>query len=134
MKHNLLLCLILGLNVALISPALATHDVGILPHGPTDLPKKMLGGRHIARGLNCTTCHSNMLKGTIRLNKDKRDVCVDCHGWYDELVKRSASDDPEEVNPHSQHDGELPCKTCHKGHREGDNYCGQCHFYNFKVP
>lgn len=42
--------------------------------------------------------------------------------------------DAGQPNPHSQHDGALPCTECHKGHQKGVNYCGQCHSFTYKVP
>ncbi|WP_418869780.1 cytochrome c3 family protein, partial [Sutterella wadsworthensis] len=40
------------------------------------------------------------------------------------------------VNPHvSPHYGKtLECTNCHLMHQESENYCNQCHEFNFKVP
>ncbi len=93
-----------------------------------------LADRHAARGVKCEVCHSDVAKGTMKLDANRHEACVQCHGWYDEVAKKTAPADPEEMNPHSQHDGNLPCSTCHKGHKKGENYCGNCHYYNFTVP
>ncbi len=95
---------------------------------------KFLADRHADRGVKCETCHSDVAKGTMKLDKDRHEACVQCHGWYDAVAEKTKPADPEEMNPHSQHDGNLPCSTCHKGHKKGVNYCGNCHYYNFNVP
>ena len=95
---------------------------------------KFLADRHVERGLNCESCHTDAAKGTLKIDKDRHEACVQRHGWYDAVAEKTAPKDPEEMNPHSQHDGNLPCSTCHKGHKKGENYCGNCHYYNFNVP
>lgn len=95
---------------------------------------KFLADRHGARGITCVQCHQDVTKGTLKVDKERHEACVACHGWYDKVAQKTQPKDPEEMNPHSQHDGNLPCSTCHKGHKPGENYCGKCHYYNFKVP
>lgn len=95
---------------------------------------KYLADRHVERGVTCVQCHSDVAKGTMKEDKDRHEACVACHGWYDAVAAKTQPKDPEEMNPHSQHDGNLPCSTCHKGHKPGENYCAKCHYYNFKVP
>ena len=90
---------------------------------------KFLADRHMARGMKCETCHTPDKK--IKQSGDF-DVCVDCHGGYEEMIKKT--DGRYQVNPHAQHEGVLPCTECHKGHKPGVNYCGQCHSYTYKVP
>ena len=90
---------------------------------------KFLADRHIARGMKCETCHTPDHK--VKQSGDF-DVCVDCHGGYEEMIKKT--DGRYQVNPHAQHEGVLPCTECHKGHKPGVNYCGQCHSYTYKVP
>ncbi|MCF0253496.1 MAG: cytochrome c3 family protein [Duodenibacillus sp.] len=102
-----------------------------LPAAAADAPR--LADRHAAKGVNCLTCHQDPAKGALRMN-GKREACVQCHGWYDAVAKKTQPKDPEDMNPHSQHDGNLPCTECHKGHKPGVNYCAGCHMWNFKVP
>lgn len=89
---------------------------------------------HVAKGLPCTSCHVKDGSAELKIDDQKHEACVGCHGWYDAVSKRTQPKNPEEVNPHSQHDGNLPCTECHKGHKPGVNYCGECHMYTFKVP
>ncbi len=95
---------------------------------------KYLADRHGARSIGCEMCHSDVAKGTVKEDKERHEACVACHGWYDKVAAKTQPKDPEEMNPHSQHDGNLPCSTCHKGHKPGENYCAKCHYYTFKVP
>lgn len=94
-----------------------------------------LADRHVARGVQCAACHGqDAPKAALPEDKDRHEPCVACHGFYDKVAQRTVPKNPEEMNPHSQHDGNLPCTTCHKGHQPGKNYCAGCHYYNFKVP
>lgn len=90
---------------------------------------KYLADRHIARGLQCDACHEKDMK--IKMNGDL-EACTSCHGDYVAMIKRT--DGRYETNPHAQHEGLLPCIECHKGHKEGVNYCGGCHNFEYKVP
>lgn len=93
-----------------------------------------LGDRHVARGVQCQVCHGDKISAQLKEDDQRHEPCVQCHGFYDQVAKKTTPENPEEMNPHSQHDGNLPCTTCHKGHKPGVNYCAQCHFFNFKVP
>ncbi len=95
---------------------------------------KFLGDRHVQRSITCDACHGSAVSKDLPLDADRHQPCVKCHGFYNEVVKKTQPANPEEMNPHSQHDGNLPCTTCHKGHQPGVNYCGKCHMYTFKVP
>ena len=94
-----------------------------------------LADRHLAKGMKCDACHETMQGGPMkREGPKKREACVNCHGWYDAMAKKTTPADPDEQNVHAQHDGELDCTVCHKGHKAGTNYCGKCHMWEFKVP
>lgn len=97
-------------------------------------PVKPLAERHMAKGMKCEVCHSDVTKGAIILDGKRHEICVSCHGWYDQLVKLTPPKTEEDQNPHGQHDGNLPCTECHKGHKKGVNYCGKCHLWTFEVP
>ncbi len=89
-----------------------------------------LADRHIARGMQCNSCHEADGK-TLRAAGDL-DVCASCHGDYTKMIEKTEG--RYTVNPHAQHEGALPCSECHKGHKPGVNYCGQCHNFVYKVP
>ena len=96
--------------------------------------RDFLGDRHVERGLQCAVCHGDQVSGKLPEDRDRHEHCVKCYGFYDQVAKKIQPANPEEMNPHSQHDGNLPCTTCHQGHKQSVNYCAQCHYYNFKVP
>ncbi|WP_301096791.1 cytochrome c3 family protein, partial [Turicimonas muris] len=35
-------------------------------------------------------------------------------------------------SPHYQN--KLECNNCHVGHEPSENFCGQCHNFEYKVP
>lgn len=92
-----------------------------------------LADRHMAKGMTCTSCHEAKNSAKLKMiDAGKHEICVQCHGFYDRLVEKTNT--PGEENPHAQHDGNLPCTECHKGHKKGVNYCAQCHNFEFNVP
>ncbi|WP_423837815.1 cytochrome c3 family protein, partial [Sutterella wadsworthensis] len=40
------------------------------------------------------------------------------------------------TNPHTSphYNADLDCVNCHVGHEPSENYCAQCHNFDFKVP
>lgn len=95
-----------------------------------------LADRHAAGGMKCDACHVAPQGGALKDEKTDYGVCASCHGDYQKVLDRTAgkTQDAGQPNPHSQHDGALPCTECHKGHQKGVNYCGQCHSFTYKVP
>ena len=95
------------------------------------LAGKMPGSHvHQLTGVNCVGCHGKTEKPEA-LEMDK---CVACHGSTAKLAEKTAKVKPE--NPHtSPHYGtELDCNLCHRQHAKSENYCNQCHSFNFRVP
>lgn len=85
--------------------------------------------RHVAKGIPCASCHGE--KNEIA--SPSIEQCTRCHN-PDELVKKTAKVEPK--NPHtSPHYGnKLDCVLCHVMHDKTENYCEQCHKFDFKVP
>ncbi|HOJ43541.1 MAG TPA: cytochrome c3 family protein [Syntrophorhabdaceae bacterium] len=84
---------------------------------------------HTLSEINCEACHGKTKKRKpVEFNK-----CIKCHN-PDKLVEITAQVQPE--NPHtSPHYGkELDCNLCHHQHKKSENFCNQCHKYNFIVP
>ena len=68
--------------------------------------------RHVARGLECASCHGPDMK-----NPETPDE------------KTNSRRNP---NPHkAPHNGD--CTLCHLQHEPEENYCAQCHKFDFKV-
>ena len=89
-----------------------------------------LAEQHIAKGLQCQTCHGPDMKNP---QMPEMATCTGCHN-VDQLVEKTKNVKP--VNPHvSPHYGTtLECTYCHLMQPESENSCTQCHAFNFHVP
>ena len=84
---------------------------------------------HKAKGLECAVCHGSDIKN---LQEPTIETCAACHSLKT-LAESSNAYKP--TNPHkSPHYQEnLDCNNCHHGHQASEDYCAQCHSFNFKV-
>jgi hypothetical protein len=99
--------------------------------GKMSLVGKISGSHiHHLQGVNCVGCHGK----TRKPEEVPMAKCVSCHGSADALAQKTASVKPE--NPHtSPHYGTtLDCNLCHRQHAKSEDYCAQCHNFNFKTP
>jgi hypothetical protein len=87
------------------------------------------GHTHNLAGVTCEKCHGKAQKKEAPEMK----LCLTCHN-PEKLVEKTANIKPE--NPHtSPHYGNsLDCNLCHIQHGKSENYCNQCHQFNFIVP
>jgi hypothetical protein len=102
------------------------HEKG----APQKLEGKLPGSHlHHLRGVTCEKCHGK----TAKPEEVKMKQCLTCHD-ADKLAEKTAEVKPE--NPHtSPHYGtSLDCNLCHHQHAKSENYCAQCHKYDFVVP
>lgn len=82
-----------------------------------------MDGKHVAKGLQCAACHTTMPPKGAPETK----VCLSCHkGSYTAMAEVTAKVNP---NPHTSHEGEIPCTACHKSHEPFVYGCGKagCH-------
>lgn len=87
-----------------------------------------LSDKHIKDfGLKCESCHSENPP-----SKGSQDACIGCHGDLAEVGKGTELTDLP--NPHINHNEDLYCDDCHKGHKEPTNFCNQCHEFEFRIP
>ena len=88
------------------------------------------GHAHMLSGVSCEACHGK----TKQPEEAPMEKCVACHGPTAKLAEKTK--DLKPTNPHtSPHYGtELDCNLCHKQHAKSENYCAQCHKFDFKVP
>lgn len=96
---------------------------------PASAADNFLADRHKAKGLSCQMCHGQDMKNP---QTPTIETCTTCH-QKDALVKKTAKVKP--TNPHvSPHYGQdLECTNCHMGHMKPENFCDQCHQFDFKV-
>lgn len=88
----------------------------------------MLGDRHISDfGNTCVDCHD---EETPTGNPEK-EFCLECHGSYQEIAENTMG---EEMNPHDNHYGPVPCGDCHKSHANSILFCDECHSFGNPVP
>ena len=61
-------------------------------------------------------------------------LCLVCHGSAAKVALKTQNTKPN--NPHdSPHYGtQLDCNFCHRQHAKSEDYCAQCHKFNFVVP
>ena len=106
-----------------------------------DAPK-MGADKHVAKGVACQTCHGTDLKNP---NLPTEETCTQCHPKAAvieycintlqyvsmEMLIEKTKDLPG-ANPHNApHNGD--CINCHLMHEPPEDYCAQCHKFNFKV-
>ena len=98
--------------------------------GAQSLRTKLPGSHmHQLSGITCAKCH-----GKTKAPKEvKMKQCVVCHST-EKIVEKTAKVKPQ--NPHeSPHYGtNLDCNVCHHQHAKSENFCSQCHKFDFVVP
>lgn len=83
--------------------------------------------KHLAAGVNCAQCHANAPPPQV----PAMTVCTGCHGSYQQIAAKTASDQP---NPHASHQGDIPCASCHHVHKASVTFCDQCHAFGMTTP
>jgi len=85
---------------------------------------------HMLADVNCVKCHGKTKKPEALTMEQ----CVACHGSTAKLAEKTK--DVKPTNPHtSPHYGtDLDCNLCHHQHAKSENYCAQCHKFDFKTP
>jgi hypothetical protein len=112
----------------------------------------LLAHAHAEAGVECKDCHvttpmdaageafsyvTGSYEDPLKERKFPMEECFVCHehGSYEEIIEMT-SDLEEEVgaNPHDSHYGEMECYLCHKMHRPSEDYCAECHSFEWQVP
>lgn len=111
-----------------ISPLLLAV-VGTLSMNAMAADQPVLADRHAKAGVPCAACHGPDPKN---LEEPSIEQCQMCHNTK-ALVEKTAHVKPR--NPHTSphYKDQLDCVNCHSGHDEPQNFCAQCHSYDFKV-
>lgn len=84
--------------------------------------------RHAKAGVQCAACHG----AKNEITTPSIEQCRQCHdpAQVAEKTKNIKPQNPH-VSPHYKN--ELDCALCHLQHDKPENYCDQCHKFNFKV-
>ncbi len=117
--------LILGIAFALFAAIITKADAQA--PAPPGSGHGFLIDKHIAAGLDCAACHVDAPPPQV----PAMTVCTGCHGSYQDIAAKSASDEP---NPHASHLGDIPCASCHHVHKASETYCDQCHSFGLTTP
>jgi cytochrome c nitrite reductase small subunit len=107
---------------------------------------------HAEYDVTCLECHEPTLEQQVnellvyvqgdyevplKEMKYPQEDCLGCHehGSYEQIIEMTADlEDTGGANPHDSHYGEMECRLCHKMHKESEDYCAQCHDYDWDVP
>ena len=95
----------------------------------TKLTNKIpLSHTHRLNGISCADCHGERTPP----QKIGSKACGVCHDIVN-LVEQTKT--VAEANPHDSHYGsELTCNLCHHIHSKSENFCRECHDFQFIVP
>ena len=90
---------------------------------------KNLADRHVAAGMKCESCHGPGKK----IETPEKEQCIACH---DPVKLAEKTKDVKPSNPHNSphYQTGLECTLCLVEHDKPENYCNQCHKFDFKVP
>ena len=105
--------------------------LGCHAHTGADGLRGKLPSAHIHRlsGVTCAKCHGKAGKREAVEMKE----CTACHK-VEKLAEKTAKVKP--ANPHASphHGADLDCNVCHHQHRRSEDFCSQCHKFDFTVP
>ena len=124
MRKTIAGSIVILLNVAIL------FTFALSPSAETALADKegkvLLEKIHDIAGVGCADCHSE----DPPAEPVSAASCTKCHAAYPELGDITAHMSP---NPHRHHLGSLECDACHHVHYASEDYCFQCHVFDFKV-
>lgn len=82
---------------------------------------------HLDNGVSCDDCHGTINEGEDLVIPDDQ-VCLDCHGSYEDLAKVLAEKEHwQRYNPHYPAHERDQCISCHKSHSSFELTCSSCH-------
>lgn len=105
--------------------------VAVAPFFASWTTSAFLDNSHQQKGLYCLGCHKDYVDEDQAT--DTQAQCVQCHGDYDEMIKKTTKSTYEN-NPHKSHFVDLKCSACHRGHKEFEDSCAKCHSFGYKAP
>jgi Zn finger protein HypA/HybF involved in hydrogenase expression len=112
MKKKLLILLTLSFLTVLFSLPISAAQT-LRPH-------------HRDNGLSCEDCHTTSQAEAVPMEQ-----CLTCHTLPEPKSDYHGAPDKHD-SPH--YGPELECENCHHEHEESENFCADCHDFDFKVP
>jgi len=93
----------------------------------TKLPGSHL---HQLAGVGCADCHGKAAKP----EPVEMEQCLSCHGSGEKVAALTAKMKPQNPHVSTHYNSDLDCNLCHRQHQKSENYCAECHRWDFKVP
>lgn len=108
---------------------LACHvdDTPLTLHGAMPLSHQ-----HMLAGVTCADCHGE--ENVAAPAPMSTEQCLVCHGPLEALGALTA--DVKPTNPHITPHGPTfaQCDLCHQVHQPSQNFCADCHDFEYVVP
>ncbi|MBO6639925.1 MAG: cytochrome c3 family protein [Roseitalea sp.] len=91
-----------------------------------------LSHQHMLAGITCADCHGE--EDVVAPAPMTTEQCLVCHGPLEALGALTA--DVQPTNPHMTPHGPTfaECDLCHQVHEPSQNFCADCHDFEFVVP
>jgi hypothetical protein len=89
--------------------------------------QSFLADKHNSASIACEDCH----KESPPKEQVPTAICNKCHGELAKIAERTKKVIP---NPHESHLGNVKCELCHHAHKPSEDYCSNCHEFEYKVP
>ena len=87
---------------------------------------KTMKSHHKNAGLNCADCHISKPFEAAPMEQ-----CLTCHELPQKRQDYHGAPDKHD-SPH--YGVELECENCHAEHETSENFCNNCHEFEFNVP
>ncbi len=81
---------------------------------------------HRDSGLSCADCHAAEPAASVPMEQ-----CLNCHQLPEPKNDYHGAPDKHD-SPH--YGPELECENCHHEHEASEDFCAQCHEFDFQVP
>lgn len=87
---------------------------------------KTIKPHHKEADLSCNSCHVSKPFESVPMEQ-----CLACHELPQKKEDYHGAPDKHD-SPH--YGTKLECENCHAEHETSENYCNNCHEFDFKVP
>ncbi|WP_372930847.1 cytochrome c3 family protein [Shewanella putrefaciens] len=87
---------------------------------------KTIKPHHKEADLSCNSCHVSKPFESVPMEQ-----CLACHELPQKKEDYHGAPDKHD-SPH--YGTKLECENCHAEHEASENYCNNCHEFDFKVP
>ncbi len=116
-----------------LSDCMDCHEKGTDDTVITKIPGSHL---HQLAGVTCADCHGSSGASGSKLKPVavEMDKCLTCHGSGAKVAAMTAHVKPQNPHVSAHYNTDLDCNVCHHQHTKSENFCVECHKFEFKVP